>query len=262
MVADIVAGYYSVHGAELYDQAAAALSASGNSTDASAALVAAAKEMISNSRLAVAARSVNNAFTLSVMTIAFTAVLSFSVMIFRVFENFGSRALLKTTQYPTKEQSHAHQMVNDTVDAAAEHRRHLTWANVIILATFPPCVGYYLLFAYANFNQVRIIRASALKPLISIVLLHLTTEQVQSDCGKVCDACQPQQFLIRKWMDATPEFWTLVCSVSSPLTMALCIWTVNRAHIRAMSIYANIRKSGVNFGQRVTAAKHKETVPL
>jgi len=220
VVADIVASAYVVRAADLHDQAANAIGPAGNSNDLSKALVSSANGMMDNARTAIAARSVNNAFTLTVMTLAFTIILSCSVAIFRAVENFGAKALQMVSSNLQSKDSSTHKIVSDTVDAAAEQRRHLTLASSIVLLTFPPCVGYYLLFAYANFNQV------------------------QSDCGKVCDPCQSTQFLIRKWMDATPEFWTLVCSVSSPLTMALCIWIVNRAHARASSISAAMHKAG------------------
>lgn len=230
MVADFVAGAYVARAAELHDQAAAALGPSGNSNDLSKALVSSANGMMDNARTAISARSVNNAFSLLVMSIAFTVILSCSVAIFRAVESFGTKALqmvsaniekMHSNQIQSKDLT-TQQIVSSTVDAAAEQRRHLTLASTIVLLTFPPCVGYYLLFAYANFNQV------------------------QSDCGKVCDPCQATQFLVRKWMDAAPEFWTLVCSVSSPMTMALCIWIVNKAHARASSISAEMQRAGLS----------------
>lgn len=230
VVADMVSGSYVARAAELYDQAAAALGPSGSSNDLSKALVKSAQGMMDNARTAIAARSVNNAFTLAVMTIAFTTVVSCSVVVFRAVENFGAKALqmvstniekMHLNSLQSKDLS-TQKIVADTVDATATQRRHLTWACAVVLLTFPPCVGYYLLFAYANFNQV------------------------QSDCGSVCDPCQPTQFLVRKWMDAAPEFWTLVCSVSSPLTMALCIWIINSAHARAVSISAEMQKAGLS----------------
>ncbi len=224
MVADVAGGVYNAQAAQLYAAAAAVLDASGNPTDSSRALVKEALAMIENARTCIVARSVNNALTLIVMTIAFIAILSCSVIIFRSVERLGAKALLMSAMNSGKAQTssdiNTYRIVADTVDAAAEQRRHLTWACSLVLLTCPPCAGYYLLFAYANFNQVK------------------------SDCGGVCDPCQPIQFLVRKWMDATPEFWTLVCSVSSPTTLAICIWIVTKAHARAVAISADMRKVG------------------
>ncbi len=230
MVADVVSGSYVARAAEFYDQAASALGSSGIPNDLSKALVKSAQGMMDNARTAIAVRSVNNAFTLVVMTIVFTAIVSCSVVIFRAVENFGAKTLQMVSNIekvhlntPQSKDMSTQKIVADTVDATAEQRRHLTWACAIVLLTFPPCAGYYLLFAYANFNQV------------------------QSDCGSICDPCQSTQFLVRKWMDSTPEFWTLVCSVSSPLTNALCIWIINRAHSRAVSISSEMQRNGLSL---------------
>jgi hypothetical protein len=255
LVADVVAGYYSVIAADLYDQAAGALTGTGS--ESSKALVKTADEVYTKMLVAVTVRSVNNAVTLSVMATAFAIILYCSVMIFASVEKFGSKTLLRmqtvseervTTGFVSDVMRSAVSVaVRNTVDSAIEQRRHLTWANALILTTFPPCLIYYLLFAYANFNQVCILQFFHIE---SAVLFCFTIEKVQSDCGSMCDACQPEQFLIRKWMDATPEFWTLGCSLCSPITMALCICIVSRAHHRALSIYADVQKLGVHFGQR------------
>jgi hypothetical protein len=170
LVADVVAGYYSVLAADLYDQAAGALT--DPSSQSSEVLVKSAQDLYSKALVAVAVRSVNNAVTLSVMALAFAIILFCSVMIFRSVENFGLKTLLSVQNTPEKEQLNVENNVTDnvrssvshavrsTVDAAIEQRRHLTIVNALILTTFPPCLCYYLLFAYANFNQVRIAQAS------------------------------------------------------------------------------------------------------
>jgi hypothetical protein len=167
LVADVVAGYYSVLAADLYDEAAGALTDPG--PHSSEVLIKSAHDVYSKALVAIAVRSVNSAVTLSVMALAFAIILYCSVTIFRSVENFGVKTLLsvQVQTAPGKKQLNVQNFVTSvshalksTVDAAIEQRRHLTFANALILITFPPCLCYYLLFAYANFNQVRIVQAS------------------------------------------------------------------------------------------------------
>ncbi len=168
LVADVVAGYYSVLAADLYDQAAG-IALTDPGSHSSEVLVKSAHDVYSNALVAVAVRSVSSAVTLSVMALAFAIILYCSVTIFRSVENFGVKTLLsvQVQTAPGKKQLNVQTFVTSvshalksTVDAAIEQRRHLTFTNALILITFPPCLCYYLLFAYANFNQVRIVQAS------------------------------------------------------------------------------------------------------
>ena len=88
-----------------------------------------------------------------------------------------------------------------------------------MLITFPVRAAYDLLKAYANFN-----------------------DPFNSACGP-CDSCQSTPFLIRNWIDHTPEFRPIVVAVSSPLPLTLSLWLLTKAVARARLIAANVEQA-------------------
>jgi hypothetical protein len=85
------------------------------------------------------------------------------------------------------------------MQAAAEQRRPLTAACVIVLITFPARAALDLLRAYVNFK-----------------------DPIHPDCG-LCDPCQTAPHLIAIWLNYTPEFPAIVVPMGAPLPLTLSL---------------------------------------
>ena len=122
-------------------------------------------------------QSGSEALTLLLVAIAFFVIVSWSVALFRKMEHVASHALLSASFSSNTQQSasfssntqkseantngcktmraseaNAARIVADTMQAAAEHRRRLTAACVIVLVNFPARAAFDLLQAYAAFK--------------------------------------------------------------------------------------------------------------
>ena len=226
MVAAIVAGVYDVQSALLADQAAAACDAAGNDTNSSRALYNDSQSIRNRARTASSVQAGSEALTLLLVSVAFLAIVSWSVALFRLMERVAARALLSDNDGGNMHapEANAARIVADTMQAAAEQRWRLTAACVIVLVTFPVRAAYDLLKAYANFN-----------------------DPFNSACGP-CDSCQSTPFLIRNWIDHTPEFRPIVVAVSSPLPLTLSLWLLTKAVVRARLIAANVEQACAGDG--------------
>jgi hypothetical protein len=221
MVSSAVAGVYFVQSAGLYDQAAAACDAAGNDTNSSLPLYEASQVDQTKARTFLTAQSGSEALTLMVVSVAFVLIVSWCVALFRLSELAAARALafVNDGSHMRPSEVNAARIVADTMQAAAEQRRRMTAACVVVLVTFPARAAFDLLYAYSNFN-----------------------DPLNPSCG-LCDPCQSTSFLINKWLQFTPEFQTIVVAVSSPLPLILSLWLVTKAHARMLLIAADVDRA-------------------
>ena len=226
MVASDVTAAYTMQQAQLQDQAAAACDAQGNDTNSSLALAFAATTAGDTTDTAQAVQASVEALTLLLVTVAFVVIVCWSVAIFRLAERASAHALLSAHDANNMRASEANAaiIVAGTMQAAADNRRRLTAACVIVLVTFPARAAFDLLFAYAGFNS-----------------------PINPACA-TCDPCQSTGYLISTWLDYTPEFQPIVVAVSSPLPLTLSLWLLTKAHARARLIAANVQRTRVGGG--------------
>ena len=223
LVADAAAGAYLVKEAVLFDQAAASCDAAGNESNASLTFNNAASAVATEAATSQSVQAGSEALTLLLVCIAYFVIVSWSVAIFRIVERVAGHALVFTVDPVNVQQpdDNAARIVADTMKAAAQHRRRLTAACVIVLITFPARAAFNLLLAYAAFD-----------------------DSYNTSCGP-CDPCQTTPFLISAWLDYTPQFQPIVVAVSSPLPLMLSIWLLTKVHARARLIAADVQRSRV-----------------
>ncbi len=226
MVAAIVAGAYDVQTALLADEAAAACDAAGNNTNYSQALFNDISAIRTKADTSASVQAGTEALTLLLVTIAFLAIVSWVVALFRLSERDAARALLSANYGGNMRTSEANaaKIVGDTMQAAVEQRRRLTAACVIVLITFPARAAFDLLHAYAIFN-----------------------DPLNPACGE-CDPCQSTPYIISIWLDHTPEFRSIVVAMSSPLPLTLSLWLLTKAHTRVRLIAADVERARAGDG--------------
>jgi hypothetical protein len=218
MVAAIVAGADDVQSALLADQAAAACYAASNACNATNS--PRAWDTRIEARTAASVQAGSEALTLLLVSVAFLVIVSWSVALFRMLERVAARALLANSDgwNMGASEANAARIVADTMQFAAEQRWRLTAACVIVLVTFPVRAAFDLLKAYGTFN-----------------------DPLNSACDP-CDSCQSIPYLIRLWLDRTPEFRSIVVAVSSPLPLTLSLWLLTKAHTRVRLISAELAR--------------------
>ena len=216
MVADAVAGVYDVQTAGLYDQAAVACDAAGNTTNSSLTLI----NDVTKAGTAASVQASCEALTLLLVSIAFVVIVSWSVALFRLMERVATRSLLANSDVRNMLASEANsaKIVADTMRFAADQRQRLTAACLIVLITFPARAAFDLLLAYSLFN-----------------------DPLNPACGP-CDPCQSTPILINTWLHYTPEFRSIVVAVSSPLPLTLSLWLVTKAVARVRLIAADVER--------------------
>ena len=223
MVALDVAAAYTVQAAALLDRAAAACDAQGNDTNSSLALLNGNDNFSTASSAATAVQVALEAVLLLLISSAYLLLVPLSVAMSRRAERSCALALLSSgagTNAGDARTDSVAAIVDDTMQAAVQQRRHLVIACVIVLLTFPARAAYDLINAYSSFNN-------AFNPA----------------CAGPCDACQPDQFLINVWLAYTPEFQPLVVALSSPLPLLVSLWIITGAHARAYTISLNILRA-------------------
>ena len=221
LVANVASAVFYVQYSAVNDQAAAACDATGNDTNTSLALFYSSNIIHTKAYTAISVQSSSEALTLLLVSIGFVVIVSWSVALFRLAERVAMRALISSANIRDTMQSGNlnETIVADTMQAAAQQRRRLTVACVIVLITFPARAAFDLLNAFSTVRDIQ-----------------------TPDCG-VCDSCQSEQWLIRHWIDYTPEFQSIVVAVSSPLPLILSLWLITKAHARARSIAADVRRA-------------------
>ena len=221
LLASAVSGAYTVQQADLFDQAAAACDSAGNDTNSSLAINNLIITSKSNAYLARSQQFSSEALALLLVSIAFLAIVSWSVALFHMLERAGKRALHSATDCRNMLASEAiaAKIVTSTMQASEEHRRRLTAACIIVLITFSTRAAFDFLFAYSTFDDPQ-----------------------NASCGQ-CDQCQSQRYLVRKWLEFTPEIQSIVVATSSPLPLTLSLWLITKAHVRARLIAADIERA-------------------
>jgi hypothetical protein len=210
----------------LADQAAAACDYLGNDTNSSLVFIRALDEAVTHRYTCLAVQSVSEAVALLLISCAYLVLVTLSVSIFRQAEKVAAHALVSSPVAPGGQPQNSRAttvameraIVDDSMHAAAEQRRRLTLACVIVLVSFPCRAAFDLLQAYASYD------------------VHYN-----SLCPSPCGTCQPTQYVVRAWLAYTPEFQPLVVALSSPLPMTVSLWLITAAHTRALAIHRNVQ---------------------
>ena len=224
LVMSAVTCAYSAQQAVVVDQAASACDAAGNDTNSSLALMNAADAMNTKLNTVGSVQSGIEAFTLLLITISYAFIVSWSVALLRIVERVGALALLSSNDRRDTQPSElsVEGVVAAAVQSAADNRRRLTAACVVVLITFPARAAFDLLQAYGSFN-----------------------DPPNSACGP-CEPCQSNSFLVNQWLQVTPEFQPIVVAVSSPLPLTLSLWLMTKTHARARLIAKDLQQVLVN----------------
>ena len=224
MVSNAVAAAYEDQVARLHDQAAAACDPAGKDTTQSLEYKQPTSKFQASAYSARSIQFMSEAVTLLLVSLAFVAIVSWSVVIFRMVERFANRALTDSPNHNSKsrDELRLEGMVNATMHAAAEQRRRLTAACIIVLLTFPARAVFDLLFAYSAFNAPRNLACA------------------------VCESCQTDQHLIHTWLSYTPAFQPVVVALSSPLPLTWSLWLITKAHSRAQSISLEMQRMNLD----------------
>jgi hypothetical protein len=233
MVAKAVVGAMYVLVAELADQAAAACDAQGNDTNSSLALFQQSYDMLAKAENPYAVQAVLEAVALLLISTAYLILVPLSVVMFRRAERDGAHALLAVaarTSAGHQGMEAAVAIVDETIQAAAEQRRRLVMACVVVLITFPARAAYDLLRAYTAFN-----------------------DPFNPACG-TCDRCQSDRWLVMEWLNYTPEFQPIVVALSSPLPLLVSLWIITGAHAQAYAISLSILRARLGRNKPIRPA--------
>jgi hypothetical protein len=219
-----VAAAYTVKEAGLYDQAEAACDAQGQNTDRSTALNAAARDINTIARTAISVQAVLEAVVLVIMSAAYMVFIPFFVATFgraqrRLTSVLGEidhkadnvpvflpaefslgQATAAGGRKVQMRCDKAKELMGMTLAVATARRRRFVAACGVVLITFILRASLDLILLYASFNTSR-----------------------NPDCG-MCDPCQADAYLVRKWLTYTPEFRMIVVTLSSPLPLVISLW--------------------------------------
>ena len=236
-IAYFAASAYNVTSAVLFDEAAAACDNMGNETNASNAYSLATIPVGTNARNAISVQSISEAIALLVISFSYLILVLRSLGIYRRAETLASSTLVglmdrgpqPTVQVPAAyatadytgtadasiylDRDTALGIVKDSKEAAVEQRRRLVAACAVVLITFPARAAFDLLRAYSTWQA-----------------------PYNSACHQ-CDACQSEQFVIKTWLDYTPEFQPVVVALSSSFPLSISLWLMmsawERRHLRS-----------------------------
>jgi hypothetical protein len=221
MAALFVSCAYAVQAAQLGDQAVVACDTDGNDTNSSITLSSQASIIATASATAESVQYIFEALTLLLLSLTYAMIVPICTSTYRLAEKLASQAL--EMHLSVGDKSSANQrpesmvaILDDTMHAAAEQRRNLVIACMLVLSTFSLRASFDFLNAYSGF----------LAPL-------------NADCA-TCDPCQSDRYLIQQWIEVTPEFQAIVVALSSPLALSFSLWMITSAHTRAFSISLKI----------------------
>jgi len=207
MIAYFVAAAYAQKIVEVANQAANLCDTQGNDTNSSLALLPELQSKISEKHTAHASQSVSEALALLLTTFAYAVLVALSIAIFRRVEQIASSALV-VIDTAAPQSVDLRKYVNKVVNSAAEQRWRLTIACVMVLIAFPVRAVFNLLQAYSSFNA-----------------------GYSASCSP-CGDCQTDQYVVRAWINYTPEFQSVAVAISSPLPLVLSLWLITAAHVR------------------------------
>ncbi len=169
IVAYAAGGAYNSQISALDAAAAAACDPLGNDTNSSKAFIAAIDDAITHRYDCLAVQSVAEATALLLISSTYLLLVTLSVAIFRQAEKAASRALLFGHFKGTRASTTV--IVDDSMHAAAEQRRRLSFACIIVLVSFPCRAAFDLLQAYCTYDV-----------------------QYNSLCPHPCGTCQSTQY--------------------------------------------------------------------
>ena len=150
MAAYAAASAYNSQISALSDDAAAACDPLGNDTNSSKTFNAAIDDTDTYRYDCLAVQSVAEATALLLISGLYLLLVTLSVAIFRQAEKVAARALLFGRFRGTR--TAATVIVDDSMRAAAEQRRRLTFACIVVLVSFPCRAAFDLLQAYCTYD--------------------------------------------------------------------------------------------------------------
>jgi hypothetical protein len=150
MAAYVAAGVYNSQNLALRDAAAAACDPLGNDTNISKALCVEADDAGTRRYDCLAVQSVAEATALMLISSTYLLLVTLSVAIFRQAEKAAARALLFGQFRGARAATTV--IVDNSMRAAAEQRRRLSFACVVVLVSFPCRAAFDLLQAYGTYD--------------------------------------------------------------------------------------------------------------
>jgi hypothetical protein len=178
MAAYAAGGVYNSQLSRLYDQAAAACDPLGNDTNSSLLFVPASDDAVTYRYDCLAVQSVSEATALLLISGMYLVLVTLSVSIFRQAEKDAARALV-AIQPNNASTTAVIAIVGDSMRAAAEQRRRLTLACIVVLISFPCRIAFDLFQAYATYHV-----------------------QFNELCPNPCGTCQSNQYVRRSFFTA------------------------------------------------------------
>lgn len=220
----------------MFDQAAAACDAQGDSTELSDELAKNAFKPLLKAITALSAQNVLEAVVLVMMCGAYMIFVPVSVAMFsraelRLSEALGGIAnngedeqVLIPAEYApveadgavgriTMQCSEAKALLRKKLESVHARRQRFVTACGIVLVAFMARASVDLMSAFVFFNYSE-----------------------NFECG-ICEPCQNDAFLIRKWLDYTPEFQRIIVTLSSPLPLVLSLWLMMTKKERRVLVF-------------------------
>jgi len=254
LTAYTAAGVYGFVVADVSFQAAASCDLQGGDTNSSRLLFARALELSKTSYDAQAIQNVCETLALIFISLWYATIIAFCVARFRRAEHLAAQALVSVAAHTQScydrdnRTKRAISIVDHTMHAAADQRRRLMAACLVVLITFPARAAFDVMNAFAAFDlQVAFLMCALRFPCDVCCVFHSYSSnnlQLNPACPP-CDPCQSQQWLINTWIQYTPEFQPIVVSLSSPLPLMASIWLLTAAHARAIAITAKVQRAGL-----------------
>ncbi len=211
----------------LSDQAAANC-VQGSDSNSSRALSNEVNSITAKAYTAEAVQNFSEAIALLLVSVSYVVIVPACVVLFRRAELVAAHALASAGS-PSEDENPIDvgrgkvlMILEDTMHAAAEQRRRLLLACILVLVTFPIRVSFDLLQAYSAFDT-----------------------SYNPECD-ICSPCQSDPWLIYQYFTYTPEFWSIVVALSSPLPLTLSLWLITSAHARALAIAVNVQQAGLS----------------
>jgi hypothetical protein len=241
MAAHTAAGVYNSQLSRLYDQAAASCDPLGNDTNSSVLFAPAIESAVTHRYDCLAVQSVSESTALLLISSMYLLLVTLCVSIFRQAEK-AARDLVDmqpNNSSTTAAIAICAQIVGDSMRAAAEQRRRLTLACVIVLISFPCRVAFDLLQAYATYD----VQFNELCPNpcgICQSNQYVRAFAAIASRGIVCNI--ENMYVVKAWLAYTPEFQPLVVALSSPLPLTVSLWLITAAHTRALALQATVQQ--------------------
>ena len=237
MAAMFVSASFRLQLAGVHDEAAEACGAQENNTDSCNALRQVAITVGNNAGTSGSIQNVLEAVALVVVSVAYAVLIPVSVAMFGRANSRSTRematrgvgvASASLDHLPPVDDKDCTEMNRGTQAAhdgdkdrtemmlhahANAQRRRVVAACCMVFITFIVRASFDLLQAYAAFN-----------------------DPYNPECG-ICDPCQTDAYLIRKWISCTPHFQAIVVPLSSPLPLMISLWLMMTTEERLQLLF-------------------------